>query len=169
MDAQTALDYGFADYVEGLERQPLDDTEETPEPEPEPEKEETEKEEDGLINKVLSLAGLKKRGEIIKAPVEDEQDKDALINSLTAEKQEMQMKLDNAEKSLEQKQLDFETKQTEFMNRLAALQDTIKQEVHNQLAALGYNADELPAPVAPAPKNNNEALTSLYKEMGFNF
>lgn len=108
MDAQTALDYGFVDYVEGLERQPLDDTEETPEPEPEPEKEEEKPEEDGLINKVLSLAGLKKRGEIIKAPIEDDEDKDALINSLTAEKAEMQLKLDNAEKSLEQKQLDFE-------------------------------------------------------------
>lgn len=109
MDAQTALDYGFADYVEGLERQPLDDTEETPAPEPEPEKEEeTEKEEDGLINKVLSLAGLKKRGEIIKAPIEDEEDKDALINSLTAEKAEMQLRLDNADKALQQKQLDFE-------------------------------------------------------------
>lgn len=55
------------------------------------------------------------------------------------------------------------------MNRLAALQDTIKQEVHNQLAALGYNADELPAPVAPVVKNNNETLQNLYKEMGFNF
>lgn len=108
MDAQTALDYGFADYVEGLERQPLDDTEETPEPEPEPEKEEEKPEEDGLINKVLSLAGLKKRGEIIKAPIEDDEDKDALINSLEAEKQEMQLKLDNADKALEQKQLDFE-------------------------------------------------------------
>lgn len=108
MDAQTALDYGFVDYVEGLERQPLDDTEETPEPEPEPEKEEEKPEEDGLINKVLSLAGLKKRGEIIKAPIEDDEDKDALINSLEAEKREMQLKLDNAEKSLEQKQLDFE-------------------------------------------------------------
>lgn len=107
MDAQTALDYGFADYVEGLERQPLEENE-TPEPEPEPEKEEEKPEEDGLINKVLSLAGLKKRGEIIKAPIEDEEDKDALINSLTAEKAEMQLKLDNAEKSLEQKQLDFE-------------------------------------------------------------
>lgn len=108
MDAQTALDYGFVDCVEGLERQPLDDTGETPEPDPEPEKEEEKPEEDGLINKVLSLAGLKKRGEIIKAPVEDEQDKDALINSLEAEKQEMQLKLDNADKALEQKQLDFE-------------------------------------------------------------
>lgn len=108
MDAQTALDYGFVDYVEGLERQPLEETEETPEPEPEPEKEEEKPEEDGLINKVLSLAGLKKRGEIIKAPIEDDEDKDALINSLEAEKQEMQLKLDNAEKSLEQKQLDFE-------------------------------------------------------------
>lgn len=109
MDAQTALDYGFVDYVEGLERQPLEENE-TPEPEPEtePEKEETEKEEDGLINKVLSLAGLKKRGEIIKAPVEDEEDKDALINSLEAEKAEMQLKLDNADKALQQKQLDFE-------------------------------------------------------------
>lgn len=108
MDAQTALDYGFVDYVEGLERQPLDDTGETPEPVPEPEKEEEKPEEDGLINKVLSLAGLKKRGEIIKAPIEDDEDKDALINSLEGEKREMQLKLDNAEKSLEQKQLDFE-------------------------------------------------------------
>lgn len=107
MHAQTALDYGFVDYVEGLERQPLEENE-TPEPEPEPEKEEEKPEEDGLINKVLSLAGLKKRGEIIKAPVEDDEDKDALINSLEAEKAEMQLKLDNAEKSLEQKQLDFE-------------------------------------------------------------
>lgn len=108
MDAQTALDYGFVDYVDGLERQPLDDTGETPEPVPEPEKEEEKPEEDGLINKVLSLAGLKKRGEIIKAPIEDDEDKDALINSLEGEKREMQLKLDNAEKSLEQKQLDFE-------------------------------------------------------------
>lgn len=111
MDAQTALDYGFVDYVDGLERQELTElTEETEEQETETEETETETEEqeDGLINKVLSLAGLKKRGEIIKAPIEDDEDKDALINSLTAEKAEMQLKLDNAEKSLEQKQLDFE-------------------------------------------------------------
>lgn len=106
MDAQTALDYGFVDIVDGLERQELTADEEQGADEPQ-EEAETE-EEDGLINKILSLAGLKKRGEIIKAPVEDEQDKDALINSLTAEKAEMQLKLDNAEKSLEQKQLDFE-------------------------------------------------------------
>lgn len=112
MDAQTALDYGFVDIVDGLERQELTETEETETEETETETEETETEteeqEDGLVNKILSLAGLKKRGEIIKAPVEDEQDKDALINSLEAEKAEMQLKLDNAEKSLEQKQLDFE-------------------------------------------------------------
>ena len=113
MDAQTALDYGFVDIVDGLERQELTEeteteTEETETEEQETETEETETQEDGLVNKILSLAGLKKRGEIIKAPVEDEQDKDALINSLTAEKAEMQLKLDNAEKSLEQKQLDFE-------------------------------------------------------------
>lgn len=106
MDAQTALDYGFVDYVEGLERQEL--TELTEEQETETEETETEEQEDGLVNKILSLAGLKKRGEIIKAPIEDDEDKDALINSLEAEKREMQLKLDNAEKSLEQKQLDFE-------------------------------------------------------------
>lgn len=111
MDAQTALDYGFVDYVDGLERQELTElTEETEETETETEEPETETEEqeDGLVNKILSLAGLKKRGEIIKAPIEDDEDKDALINSLEDEKREMQLKLDNAEKSLEQKQLDFE-------------------------------------------------------------
>lgn len=128
----------------------------------------------------MSLAGLKKRGEIIQAPVEDEQDKDAMINSLEAEKAEMQLKLDNAHKALENKQLDFEQykseqleklkeAQADFDIKLATIKDTIKTEVHNQLAALGYDANELPAPVAPVVKNNNETLQNLYKEMGFNF
>lgn len=108
MDAQTALDYGFVDFVDGLTRQELTEKKEAEKEEQEAETEAETEEEDGLINKVLTFAGLKKRGEIIKAPVEDEEDKDALINSLEAEKREMQMKLDNADKALEQKQLDFE-------------------------------------------------------------
>lgn len=179
MDAQTALDYGFVDIVEGLERQELTETEtETETEETETEETEETKEEDGLINKVLSLAGLKKRGEIIKAPIEDEQDKDAMINSLEADKAELQLKLDNADKSLANKQAEFESykaeqvakleaAQAEFANQIAAVQDTIKTEVHNHLAALGYNADDLPAPVAPANKTANaQTLANLCKEMG---
>lgn len=178
MDAQTALDYGFVDVVDGLERQELTETEtETEETEEQETETETEEEEDGLINKVLSFAGLKKRGEIFKAPIEDEQDKDAMINALEAEKAEMQMKLDNADKALQNRQADFEqykseqvakleAAQNEFASKLAAIKDTIKDEVHNRLAALGYDADELPAPVVPMNKSTKKTIENLYREMG---
>lgn len=130
------------------------------EPQETPEKvedEAPENEKRGFVNRILTLAGVKKRGEVFHRPAEVDEDYKAEIKNLNEALKNKDVELENLSKTLENKQADFETyKETQLReieelkntisNSISTLEDRIKTEVHNRLAALGYDADSLPAP-----------------------
>lgn len=167
LTAQQALDYGFVDYVEGLEKSP---TPELPEgAAPETEKDEQEEcENEGFINKVLDIVGLKSKGEIIKRPEEDIDIKNKL-GEITAELEAKNTELENIRNMFEIKEQELAAQKLEhentinkikdeYENKLAELENTIKAEVHNRIAAIGIDNNDLPAPI-PATTNINIAET----------
>lgn len=160
------------DHVDGLEKQeaPADEQEQEQEQEQAEEQEQEQEQENGggIVNRILTLAGVKKRGHIIHRPAEDEADFKAEISNLTDTIKAKDMELENMSKTLEAKTAEFETykagqlEELETMKNsvkesLAALENRVKVEVHNHLAALGYSPDTLPAPVEP----KNTAPASL--------
>lgn len=194
MDAQTALNLGFVDYVDGLQKQPADEPAETPQDEEKPADEpaaetadddnnETadDEEQGGIVNKILTMAGLKKRGAIIHAPADDERDFQAEIDNLKDTIKQRETEIRNMGKTLEAKQTAFEAYKagqleeianlkSELANHVAALEDTIKTEIHNRIAALGYDANELPAPCElsnTAPVTLDDTAR-FFRELGLN-
>lgn len=173
MSAQQALDLGFVDSVEGLERQERCEVENNVEAEPV-----NKVEDEGFVNKILTLAGLKAKGEIIHAPV-DEVDVDALkaeIKDLKDMVNANEMTIQHLSDSLDVKQAEFDAtvkaKEDEIVaveNRLndekQRIEDAVKAEVANRLAALGYQVEELPANHTPK-ELKCDAYQALMAEMG---
>lgn len=198
MDAQQMLDYGFVDEVPGLEKTPKEEpeteetTEETEEPKDEEETteeqtEEEEKEEEteeepekgGLVNRILSMAGLKAKGEVFHRPAEDEQDYQAEIKNLKDEVASKDMEIRNAAAVVDKRETEFENYRKEQLaeieelkasvqNAVETLEDRVKTEVMNRIASLGYDVNDLPSNQEPkntAPVQMSEA-EQLFKEFG---
>lgn len=152
------------DHVDGLEKQEAQEEEaqeeEAQEQAEEQAEEAQEQEQGGIVNRILTLAGVKRKGHIIHRPAELEADYKAEISNLKESIVAKDMELANMSKTLEAKTAEFEqykagqlaeleTMKNSVKESLAALDNRVKVEVHNHLAALGYSPDTLPAPVEP--------------------
>lgn len=129
----------------------------------------------------MSLAGLIKKGEVIKAPAENVEDFKAQIQSLKDELKAKDAELENKGKTLAEQEREFAIYKAEQEQAFDAMQAAIKRgaenvenavktEVHNQLASLGY-LEPLPAAVEPQnvkPASDNDAKKFL-AEFGINF
>lgn len=155
LSAQEALDFGFVDAVDGLTRQPVEDEITETEAEPEPEEEKR-----GIVNRIFTLAGLVRKGEVIKAPVENIDDFKAQIKVLQDELAQREMSLANVEKTLETKESEFAAYRNDqiteindlkqqITDSINTLEKRVKEEIHNRLASLGYDSSEMPAPAEP--------------------
>ena len=191
-NAQQALDSGFYDEVPGLEKTPKEeepqDEEQTTEEEEsteETEEETTEEKEEevenkgGFVNRILSMAGLKAKGEVFHRPAEDEQDYQAEIKNLKDEVASKDMEIRNAAAVVDKREAEFENYKAEQMkqieelkasvqNAVETIEDRVKTEVMNRIASLGYDVSELPSNQEPkntAPVQMSEA-EQLFKEFG---
>lgn len=170
MTAQQALDYGFVDYVDGLTK-----SEEvnvlTEEPEAHTDDSGESEEQSGIVNKVLSFVGLQSKGEIIHRPDEENSSEiTELQNKLDAK----DVELANVRNMFALKEAELEAQKAqheeavnelkaEYNNKLNELENCIKAEVHNRIAALGLDSNELPA---PASANNSLNLAATVKTSG---
>lgn len=184
MTAQQALDYGFVDEVPGLTRNELDPEEEKEEEQEEPKE---EPKDEGIVNRILSIFAKIKPDDIIKAPTDAEIAQNEEITRLHNELSEKDMELENLHKSLTLKEEEFnarvaetearlaeqaqsfnaerDAKEAEYENKLKNLEDAVQTEIANRLAALGYDANELPAPSTPANNKDLNVYDKLMSEM----
>lgn len=167
LTAQQALDYGFVDYVEGLEKSAVPGIQDEAEDLDENKEENAEPE--GFVNKVLDLVGLKSKGEIIKRPEESIEDIKNKIEDIKAELEAKNTELENIRNMYEIKERELNEQKArhdeminelkaDYENKLENIENTIKLEVHNRIAAIGID-NELPPPISTqAPINLSETV-----------
>lgn len=176
MTAQEALDYGFVDAVPGLTRQPVNKTEDE-------EPVEDEKKDEGIVNRILSIFNRPKEDDIIKAPTEAEVAKDEEVMRLSNVVKEKDMELENLHKSLAVKEEELQNKiddfaarevafademqakEQDYQNKVAQMENAVKTEIANRLAALGYDEAELPKPKSPANNADMSVYDKILSEM----
>lgn len=143
------------------------------------EKPEEKEEKHGIVNDLLTKVGLRSKGEIISAPVESVDDYKNEVKSLSDQLAEKQMELDNLAKTIEAQKAEFvkerETALTEIENLKTdlvaakeAIDNKVKEGVHNHLASLGYNPAELPTPATPANSQpvQPDDIAEFLKQLG---
>lgn len=162
MDAQTALDFGLVDHVDGLERTPY--VEETEEPAEEPTEEVVES--PSIVNRLLTFTGLQHKldennAAMLKVQAENTykeqiEELENKVKELQAENVANKAELEGYKETLQNKAELLKKKEEEFDNSVA-------REVANRLSSLAVNVEELPA---PSTVNNNINISEIVKAHG---